>query len=332
LAGAVVTGEGLRAAGAVGFRKWGATNAVTLEDLWHLGSDTKAMTAVLVGHWVEQGRIRWDTRVEEVFADWEPGFHPDARGITVEQLLAHRSGLAPNLDWAPYIGRNDGVREQRLAAARQALAEASRHPPGTHTEYSNLGYVVAGAMLEEVLDRSWERLMREGVFGPLGMDAVGFGGMGTPGRVDQPWGHSASGVAVSANGPEQDNPPVLGPAGRVHASLRSWSLFIRDQLRGARGRPALLESESYRRMQRALPGGEYALGWLAVERDWGEGMVLTHAGCNTMHYAVAWLAPLRDFAVLVCCNQGDAVAARATDEAAGALIRWHLEHQSSGRR
>ena len=59
---------------------------------------------------------------------------------------------------------------------------------------------------------------------------------------------------------------------------------------------------------------------MAVERPWGEGTVLTHSGCNTMNFAVVWLAPKRDFAVLICCNQGDGEAAQACDRAAAALI------------
>jgi len=126
------------------------------------------------------------------------------------------------------------------------------------------------------------------------------------------------------NGPAADNRAVLGPAGRVHASLQAWSAFIADQLRGARGKPALLQGETYRRLHRPFDGGDYALGWAVTTRDWGGGKVLNHAGCNTMHYAVAWVAPLRDVAVLVCCNQGDDTAAKAVDEAAGILIQGHL--------
>lgn len=48
--------------------------------------------------------------------------------------------------------------------------------------------------------------------------------------------------------------------------------------------------------------------------------MLTHAGSNTMNYAVVWMAPLKDFAVLVMTNQGGDEAAKACDEAAGALI------------
>jgi hypothetical protein len=63
------------------------------------------------------------------------------------------------------------------------------------------------------------------------------------------------------------------------------------------------------------------LGWIVTERKWGGGKVLTHNGSNTMNYSVAWVAPKRKFAVLVCTNQGGEEAAKACDEAAGTLIR-----------
>jgi len=288
IAGALVTSNGLKTAAAVGFRKWGNPVPVTVNDLWHLGSDTKAMTAVLAARLVEEGQLRWETRVDEVFPDLASVFHPQARTITVEQLLMHRAGLVPNLNWGRYFGsENDAVRDQRLRAVREALSKPPGHTPGTHFEYSNLGYVVCGAMLERRTDQAWEDLIQKRLFEPLGMGEAGQGGLGTVGSLDQPWGHTASAKPVAANGPAQDNPPVLGPAGRVHASLGSWARFIADQLRGARGASALLKRETYVRLHQPPPGGEYALGWMVVPRDWGGGLVLTHAGCNTKHYAIA---------------------------------------------
>jgi hypothetical protein len=74
-----------------------------------------------------------------------------------------------------------------------------------------------------------------------------------------------------------------------------------------------------------LPSGsDYACGWLVVERDWAGGKALTHSGSNTMNLAVAWLAPSRDFAVLVVTNQGPPAAAKACDEAASSLIKLYL--------
>ena len=68
------------------------------------------------------------------------------------------------------------------------------------------------------------------------------------------------------------------------------------------------------------PGNSYALGWGVAKRGWGGGTVLTHAGSNTMFYCVTWVAPERDFAVLVACNQGGDAASKACDEVASACI------------
>jgi hypothetical protein len=63
---------------------------------------------------------------------------------------------------------------------------------------------------------------------------------------------------------------------------------------------------------------------VATQRSWGGGTVLTHAGSNTMFYAVIWIAPKKDFAAVVCTNAGGPVAEKATDTAAAALIREYL--------
>ncbi len=322
MAAALVTSKGLIAVGVVGTRKRGTEIAATLNDQWHLGSDTKAMTATLVAKLVEEGRLKWDSTLGEVFPDLSADFHPEARAITVLQLLSHRSGLKPNPDLVVYGGA-DGAKE-RLRVVKDELSQAPKHKPGTQYEYSNLGYSIAGAITERVTGKSWEQAMQEEVFRPLGMTTVGFGGTGTPGEVDQPWGHTQDGQPVAGNGPAMDNPPVLSPAGRVHCTIQDWARFIADQLRGARGEPALLQPSSYQKLHTPPFGGEYALGWLAVERAWGGGIVLNHNGDNTMNFADVWVAPRRDFAVLVCVNQSGHTAFEASDEAVTALITFHM--------
>ena len=319
IAGAIVTSKGLERCGVAGVRKRGAEVAVTTNDLWHLGSDTKAMTAALVGVLVEAGKLKWDTTVAEVFPELAASLPPAMTNLTLKHFLSHRAGLPANLNWGKF--KEGSVQEQRRQVVREALAKKPESAPGAKYSYSNLGYVIVGVMIEKVTRQPWEDAMRERVFKPLGMTSAGFGGTGTPGQLDQPWPHGRGGKPVSANGPAMDNPPVLSPAGRVHCSIQDWAKFIADQLRGARGEPALLKKASYEVMHAPPSGGEYALGWLVVKRPWGGGLVLNHAGCNTMNYANVWVAPLKDFAVLVCINQGDAVAAKASDAATGALIR-----------
>ncbi len=125
-----------------------------------------------------------------------------------------------------------------------------------------------------------------------------------------------------------DNPPVLSPAGRVHCTIQDWAKFITDQLRGARGEPALLKPASYQKLHTPPFGGEYAwAGWWwnvpgAAARS------LNHAGDNTMNFANVWVAPHRDFAVLCCVNQSGDTAFKASDEAVGALIRLHASNRA----
>lgn len=66
------------------------------------------------------------------------------------------------------------------------------------------------------------------------------------------------------------------------------------------------------------------MGWwiIADGQPWAGGPALTHAGSNTMWFAVAWLAPEKDFAVLVACNQADD---DACNDAVVALIGDHFK-------
>ena len=84
---------------------------------------------------------------------------------------------------------------------------------------------------------------------------------------------------------------------------------------------ALLKPESYQKLQTPPFGGNYALGWIVVQRGWGGGTVLNHGGDNTMNFANVWVAPKKNFAILVCLNQSGDTAFQASDEAVGAMIK-----------
>jgi len=321
LAAALVTSDGIQLIGAVGVRKRGTDVPVSLTDLWHLGSDGKAMTSTLIARLVERGQLKWDTTLAEIFPELAPQMDPDFQKATLLQLLSHHAGLPPNLELADYQG--DDAAALRLRAVREELAKKPRHTPGSTYEYSNLGYIIAGAVVEKITGQPWEKEIRSEVFEPLQMTTAGFGGTGTPGQIDQPWPHTADGEPTAANGPVMDNPPVMGPAGRVHCSLQDWAKFVQDQLRGDRGETALLQPATYQKLHTPPCGGDYALGWLTAKRSWGGGKVLNHGGDNTMNFANVWIAPQRDFAILVCVNQSGNDAFQATDAAVGELIRLH---------
>jgi len=151
------------------------------------------------------------------------------------------------------------------------------------------------------------------------MASAGFGSPGRPGTVDQPWGHHASGNDIRPT--LEDNAPAIGPAASVHCSVPDWAKFAALHLGGERGRARLLKPATFRTLHTPPPGFDYAGGWIIGDRSWADGRVLTHNGSNTSWYATIWLAPVRDFAILVATNQGDHSAETACDEAVVALAR-----------
>ena len=316
LAAAVLKDGKVAALGAVGKRQAGGDEPVTVDDRWHLGSLTKAMTATLIARLVERKRLSWGLTLEKAFPGlkMDPGF----KGVTLEQLLTHTGGFpaeAPPALWEELWRMKGTPSEQRMSLVKGIL---SGKPAGSGYLYSNVGYALTGAIAERREKKAWEELLKEEIFGPLGMNSSGFGAPGT----GQPLGHvwkDGSAVPVPP-GPNADNPPGIAPAGAVHASLRDWAQFALVHLQGSRGKGTLLRPSSINRLHTAPKGQQYASGWLVVERPWAGGRVLTHAGSNTMWFAVVWLAPEKDFGVLIAANLGGGPAQAACDEAAGALI------------
>jgi len=320
MAAAVVTDQGLQQATAVGVRKWGDPTPVTLDDSWPLGSDTKIMTSALASILVDQGMLSWDLTVSEMFPDMADSIDPDFESVTLLQLLSHRAGLPHSLD-DDLPNRSASIQDQRMTVAKIALSQKPTYTPGTETQYSNIGYVIAGAMIERATGMDWESAIAQYLFSPLGMTSVGFGGLGTTGMVDQPWGHYQSGPPqVCCNGPAAANNPLwLGPAGTVHCTIQDWAKFIADQLRGARGEPAFLSSKAYT-MLLTDHGGYYSLGWALYEGNWASGVAYGHSGSNGIYYAKAWMAPSLNYAVLVVANAGGGTAGVAVEEATAKVL------------
>jgi CubicO group peptidase (beta-lactamase class C family) len=209
-------------------------------------------------------------------------------------------------------------------------SKAPEAPPGEKFIYSNAGYAIAGHMAEKVTGKSWEDLTREKIFRPLRMTTGGFGAPGTRAKNDQPRGHQPDGApvqpgAAAAGEPPSDNPVAIGPAGIVHCSIGDWAKFAAANLPSAKTK--LVKPETLEKLHTppdlALGEEQYAMGWLIADNQpWAGGPALTHGGSNTLWYAVAWLAPAKDFAIVIACNQANF---KACNDAALALIGDHFK-------
>ncbi|MEI9892709.1 MAG: serine hydrolase domain-containing protein [Chthoniobacter sp.] len=311
---------------ATGVRKLGSDEAVTTDDLWHLGSCTKSMTATLAGMFVDEGKLGWHTTLAEVFPDLVGMMRPEWNGVTLEQLLTHRGGAPdhPPVDlWAEALDQKGTPTEQRLALLRGTVCQPPQAPRGKKFIYSDVGYAMAGAMIERVTGSVWEDLLRERLFEPLGMTTAGFGAPATPNKVDQPWGHlgEIGELRPVEPGPMADNPPAIGPAATVHASLADFARYADWHADWHRAEPRLLTEETFNRLHKSVAGQEYACGWLVQERDWAGGDVLWHTGSNAMFYAVMWVAPEREATFVAVTNADHSEADNACNDAVVALIR-----------
>ncbi|HNQ74024.1 MAG TPA: serine hydrolase domain-containing protein [Verrucomicrobiota bacterium] len=309
---------------AVGLRKIDDPSPITTQDLFHIGSCTKSMTATLVAMFVEQGTLRWDSTIAEIFPELRGQINAAYEPVTIEQLLQHRAGLStrpPAAAWAALRTSRQPLPQQRRDFLRAVLQQKPEAAPGTKMIYSNQGYVVAGAMLEKLTGQSWEQLITEKLFRPLHLDTAGFGPPETVGQVSQPWGHlrNADGVHPS----QEDNPPALGPAGTVHCSLDDLARFVIAHLDGENG-GGILSSHTFKRLHTPPTGGDYAAGWGVARRTWAGGVALTHQGSNTFWFVVMWLAPKKHFAVIAATNIAGPEAERGCDEAVQAMIQQWL--------
>ncbi|WP_338505309.1 serine hydrolase domain-containing protein [Sphingomonas kaistensis] len=312
--GAVFDRRGLRSEGVAGVTRAGpGGRAIVAGDRWHLGSNSKAMTAALYAVLVERGVFRWEATLPALF----PGLavHPEWSAVTIEQVMGHVAGLDDRLMAGAWLMQRHldrrPVAVQRAEFARELLAQ----PPGPtrgRFAYCNAGFVLVGAAIERATGQSWEEVMTRRLFAPLGMRRSGFGAP----TGDSPWGHRGK-VAVDPAG-LADNPPVLGPAGRVHLSMSDYGRFLGLFLQP---KSRLLRADTIAHLLRPpVAGATYAGGW-GLQRSAGGGRALVHEGSNTMWHAITALYPDEGAGYCVVANEAGGAARTRLVSALDALRR-----------
>ncbi len=183
-----------------GKRKWDAPDLAEADDIIHLGSCTKAMTAAIIGQLCTEGKLRLDSTLADVFRDSTLVTESDWGAVTISQLLQHRSGAVAN--FLPYQ-LFDQPHPDSVIAARHALLEAlckKNRPRDPKFVYSNVGYILLGHVAEQLDGKPWEEVVTERLFQPLGMETAGFGPVGRPDGTPnnapslptRAWGHTPS--------------------------------------------------------------------------------------------------------------------------------------------
>ncbi len=245
-----------------------------------LGSITKQFTAAAILALEEQGRLK----VEDSLVAYFPQAPADKRAITLHQLLTHSSGildLEGAGDWDS-IGRDEFV--------RRTLAQPLAFPPGTGYDYSNAGYSLLGAIIEQLTGASWEQFARTRLFLPQGMYETGYmlpswgeARMAQGYRGDFRWGTTLE-RPMDRDGPYW----ALRANGGVHATaydMLRWAEALLD------GRVLAAASMDKLWAPHVKEPGDthYGYGWSIAE--FGGTKVVTHNGGNGIHFADFAIVP-----------------------------------------
>ena len=254
---------------------------------YRLASVTKQFTAAAILALVEDGKITLNDPIDK----WLPSF--PVKGITIEQLLTHTSGVIDYEDLMP-----EGSTEQILDAGVLRLLERENRTyfaPGSAYRYSNSGYALLALIVERASGKTFATFLRDRIFRPLGMsNTVAFeNGISTV--AHRAYGHTFAGDAWKRTD-QSTTSAVLGDGG-VYSSiddLAKWDAALDDE----RFAEAFVP-----RTTTNAPGVHYGLGWRIGK--YREERMAWHSGETRGFRNVFIRFPDRRLTVIVLTNRND---------------------------
>lgn len=297
-----VAGETVVQAG-YGFADEEAGIGIDGDTIFDIGSLTKQFTAAAILVLAERGALHLSDPLSTYF----PDAPDDKASITLLQLITHWSGLSDETggfegsDRDPYISRDDFI--------DALFASPLNHAPGEAYEYSNAGYTVLAAVIEDVSGQEYESFLRQAVLAPAGMANTGYR------QLDWTRDQAATGYYWGTPDPARatvgtfltrwDEEPVswrlLGNGG-LHSTandLERWHRALQDGV--LFGGETLETYEAgyspYRNQTSAL----YGFGWVVRPGPTGTPL-MSHAGANGVFSATIQRFPEDDVLIVHMSN------------------------------
>ncbi|HEY2751969.1 serine hydrolase domain-containing protein [Phenylobacterium sp.] len=298
---AVVNGGEIAYAKAYGSARLAPRHAATPETRYAIDSVSKEFTAAAMLKLQEEGKLSLDDKVAKYFPDLA-----GADKVTIRQILSHTAGYR---DYWPqdYVTIEMG----RPVTTRALLDEWAKKPldfaPGTDWQYSNTGFVIAGAIVEKISGRSLVSFLRTNVFEPLHMQGVIDADQSSADAIGYTrWGNGPIRVA------QKEGPGWLFAAGELAMAPRElarWDISLMAR--------SLLKPASYDVFYTSIKlangrDSHYSAG-LGVRDDHGR-LVLSHGGGGSGFLSSNSMWPAEKIAIAAFTNSDwatpDDVAAR----------------------
>ncbi len=299
--------------------------------LFRIGSITKPVTAMAMLRLVHEGRARLGDPVASLVPELSQVSNPFAHtpGPTLFQLATMTGGLAREPANLPdyLVGSPEAWKEVAFRALRETSFE---YEPGTRYQYSNIGYAVLGAAVEQAAGEPFLRYVADELLGPLGMESTVF----FPTAVVED--RIAEGASVVEDGLDFEQPArehegrgYKVPNGALYSTAADLDRFLRF-LTGAEGEPfdGVIPSEvRLDNLTRAFAAGDlssgYGFGFMTRRLEDADGAPFTaygHGGSVAGYRAAAWIEPESGVSAVVLRNVGgDGIS--LADLAASALSR-----------
>jgi len=306
---AVVRDDRVLLARGFGVREIGHDETVDERTLFALGSASKAFTATALGLLVDDGKIAWDDPLSKHIPGFQVADAYISLNLSVRDALSHRTGLDPanGLMMAnTQIGRPEML--ARLAYLEPVLPFRSRYL------YNNLMYIAASEVIPAVSGQSWEILVQERIFNPLGMsDSIANSGVNKP-PTNLAMPHAVDGEAVRPI-PYFDM-TTAAPAGGILSSVKDMAQWCRAQLNDGRlggkqqipagiipgtHQPVVGTGKKTEHLfEHGLHFNFYAMGW--TYKDYRQQTMISHEGGIDGMSAYVSLLPEQKLCVVTLSN------------------------------
>jgi CubicO group peptidase (beta-lactamase class C family) len=293
-----------------GVRTLGRPEKVDPHTLFAIASDTKAFTGVLMAMLADEGKIRWDAPLTTYLPTIKFGDDFLTRELTVRDAMTHRSGLArADLLWTAgwTYDRSELLRRLRFLKPSWSLR--------TRYGYSNLMYLAAGQAAAAATGKSWDDLVRERIFLPLGMTESNTSVtlLASLGNVASPHSEVDGKIQIVP----YTNIDAAASAGAINSNITDMTKWVRFQLDSGRVNGKRLVSKrnfvethmpqtvmridsTYRAFNPFTHVRSYAFGWNVMDYRGRE--MLSHAGNLAGMNAMVGLLPEERAGVVVLTN------------------------------
>ncbi|MDQ6808691.1 MAG: beta-lactamase family protein, partial [Verrucomicrobiota bacterium] len=281
-------------------RAWGSAQielgvALSPDQLFRIGSNSKQFTAAAILELVEAGKLSLTDPLSKFIPDY-----PNGENITVHQLVNHTSGIFDYTELPGFLkdghsGRADGDLPTLIATFRD---HAPDFPPGTDWKYSSSGYVLLSAIIEKVTGKPWDDVIQQSVITPAGLThtRVGSDLPIIPGRTAG-YSRGEHGEVVNAVYLSMTQPMAAGALVSTVDDLFKWTRALHTG--------KVLTAERYQQVITPVPNAsgkptDYGYGPFVNELR-GEKM-LWHGGEIPGFLTVVTYLPKSEVTVIVLCN------------------------------